>query len=199
MLDRTRKLLIAGLFSCAACVPAAERQVHASQSVTPAATPLVLQPEDGELRLRRPPPAVLTNLTVPFVIKVDPASRNGGAQDFYVLTEEVPVGASIPPHLHPHSEELVFIHKGRGTAWLNGKEAKLQPGTIIFMPRYTGVKLTNDGTEPISLMAIFSRPGFEQYHRAVSVAAGETPTPLTREELNAIRARHGDVVVYEQK
>jgi oxalate decarboxylase/phosphoglucose isomerase-like protein (cupin superfamily) len=114
-----------------------------------------------------------------------------------VFTENVPVGATISPHRHPHSEELLFIHAGKGTAWLNGKEAKLQPGTMIYMPRMTGVKLINDGTEPIALVAIFSRPGFDLYQRDISVPAGQMAKPLTVEELNAIRAHHKDAVIYD--
>ena len=193
-----RAKTLAALLTLLVAGPAAGEQTHLpAPAVKP--TPLVLQPQDGELRLRRPPPAELANLAAPFVIKVDPMPRNGGAEDFYVLTEDVPVGASISPHRHPHSEEILYIHKGRGTAWLNGREAKLQPGTIIYMPRGTGVRLLNDGTEPISLVAIFSRPGFDRYHRETSVAAGETANPLTRDELNAIRTRHGAAVIYDQK
>jgi quercetin dioxygenase-like cupin family protein len=158
---------------------------------------MVLQPQDGELRQRRPPPAALSTLAAPFLVKVD--EKNGNAQDFVVFTEDVPVGQSISPHRHPHSEELLFIHKGYGKAWLNGREAKLQPGTLIFMPRNTGVRLVNEGNEPISVVAIFSRPGFDKYQRDISVPAGEIPTPLTAEELTAIRARHRDAVVYDQK
>jgi mannose-6-phosphate isomerase-like protein (cupin superfamily) len=159
-----------------------------------AATPLVLQPADGEHRMRRPPPASLSTLAAPFIIKLD--EQNGGAKDFVIFTEEVPAGQTISPHRHPHSEEVLFIHAGTGTAWLDGKEAKIGPGTIIFMPVNTGVRLTNDGKEPISLVAIFSRPGFDKYQRDISVPVGEAAKPLTVEELNAIRARHTDAVIY---
>jgi len=128
---------------------------------------------------------------------VDPTPRNGGSRDFVVFTENVPVGATIAPHRHPHSEELLYIHAGRGTAWLNETEAKLQPGTIIYMPRNTGVKLTNDGTEAIELVAIFSRPGFDRYQREISVPAGQLAKWLTVKELKAIRARHRDAVIYD--
>jgi mannose-6-phosphate isomerase-like protein (cupin superfamily) len=134
-------------------------------------------------------------LAAPFLIKVD--ERNGGAKDFVIFTEEVPVGQTISPHRHPHSEEILFIHAGSGTAWLDGKEANVGPGTIIFMPPNTGVRLTNDGNQPISLMAVFSRPGFDKYQRAISVPAGETAKPLSVEELTAIRARHTHSVLYD--
>src|SRR5262245_490193 len=171
-------------------------QSHDVRRVQNAAMTIGLQPSDCEHRMRRPPPASLSTLAAPFIIKVD--ERNGGAKDFVIFTEDVPPGQSIPPHRHPHSEEVLFIHAGTGTAWLDGKQATISPGSIIFMPPNTGVRLTNDGKQPISLVAIFSRPGFEQYLRDISVPAGEMVKPLTAEELKAIRARHTDAVIYDQ-
>ena len=166
--------------------PAVTAQTPQNVPAARVGTPLVLQPSDGEARMRRPPPTSLSTLAAPFLIKVD--ERNGGAKDFVVFTEDVPVGQTISPHRHPHSEEILFIHAGTGTAWLEGKEAKVGPGTIIFMPPNTGVRLTNDGKQPLSLMAVFSRPGFDKYQRDISVPAGQPAKPLTAEELTAIRA-----------
>jgi quercetin dioxygenase-like cupin family protein len=177
-----------------ASLPAAA-QSQDVRLVENAPTPLVHQPSDGEHRVRRPVPASLSTLAAPFVIKVD--ERNGGAKDFVIFTEDVPPGQSIPPHRHPHSEEVLFIHAGTGTAWLDGKQATIGPGSIIFMPPNTGVRLTNDGKQPISLVAIFSRPGFDKYLRDVSVPARETAKPLTADELTAIRARHTGAVIYD--
>ena len=171
-------------------------QTHGAEIDGKTATPLLLQTVDGEHRMRRPPPASLSTLAAPFIIKVD--EQNGGAKDFVIFTEDVPPGQTISPHRHPHSEEVLFIHAGTGTAWLEGKEAKIAPGTIIFMPANTGVRLTNDGSGPISLVAIFSRPGFDRYQREISVPAGEQAKSLTVEELNAIRARHTDAVIYDK-
>ncbi len=175
--------------------PAVHGQTHDGATAERPGTPLVLQPRDGEHRMRRPPPSSLSTLAAPFVIKVD--ERNGGARDFVIFTEDVPVGQTISPHRHPHAEEVLFIHAGTGTAWLDGKEARIGPGTIIFMPPNTGVRLTNDGKQPISLVAIFSRPGFDRYQRDISVPAGEVPKKLTIEELTAIRARHEGAVLYD--
>lgn len=194
----TKALALAGAAMLAIASPAAGRLASHQSQATKQSAPLVLQPDDGETRLRRPPPASLSNLGSPFMFKVDPTPRNGASRDFVVFTENVPVGATISPHRHPRSEELLYIHGGHGTAWLNGKEAKLQPGTMIYMPRMTGVKLTNDGTEPIALVAIFSRPGFDLYQRDISVPAGQVPRPMTVEELKAIRARHRHAVTYDK-
>lgn len=178
-----------------AAVTAGESDHHTEAS-SKTATPLVLQPAEGEHRMRRPPPASLSTLAASFIIKVD--KQNGAATDFVIFTEDVPPGQTISPHRHPHSEEVLFIHAGTGKAWLDGKESKIGPGTIIFMPVNTGVRLTNDGKEPISLVAIFSRPGFDKYQRDISVPASETAKPLTVEELTAIRAQHTEAVIYDK-
>jgi len=189
----SRQIVTATVLMAASLAAAA--QSHDVRPVENAPTPLVLQPSDGEHRMRRPLPASLSTLAAPFIIKVD--ERNGGAKEFVMFTEDVPPGQSIPPHRHPHSEEVLFIHAGTGTAWLGGTRATIGPGSIIFMPPNTGVRLTNDGKQPISLVAIFARPGFDKYLRDISVPAGETAKPLTAEELTAIRARHTGAVIYD--
>ena len=52
----------------------------------------------------------------------------------------------------------------------------------MFIPSLTWVCLKNTGTKPVSLTFIFSAPGFEDTMRCNSVAAGETPTPITLEQ-----------------
>lgn len=197
-MSRFKAIVPLCMFGLASFIPALCKPAPPQPPTRSSPTPLVLQPQEGEARLRRPPPASLSTLAAPFLLKVDPTPRNGGSRDFVVFTESVPVGASIPPHRHPHSEELLYIQAGHGTAWLNGIAAKLQAGTIIYMPRNTGVKLINDGTEPIALVAIFSRPGFDKYQRDISVPAGQVAKPLTVGELKAIRARHRDAVIYDK-
>jgi Mannose-6-phosphate isomerase len=198
-----RKALVASVWIMSAfglVAPGAAQPVHSdAHANTSESNPLVLRPGDGEPRLRRLPPAALSGIAAPFLIKVDPTPQNGAAQDFFVFTESVPVGASIAPHKHPHAEELIFIQDGRGSAWLNGRETKLEPGTIIYMPRNTGVRLVNDGKGPIALVAVFSRQGFDTYQRAISAPAGKPAKPLTAAELNSIRLMHQDSVIYDTK
>jgi quercetin dioxygenase-like cupin family protein len=122
---------------------------------------------------------------------------NGGSEDFVMFTENIAPGQSIAPHHHPSAEEILFIQDGNGRAWLNGRESKLVSGSTVFMPRNTRVRLTNDGTKPIALVAIFSRHGFDDYLRDISVPEGQSAKPLTLDELQAIRTRHRHAVVYE--
>ena len=157
---------------------------------------LILGESDGERRLRRPPPGALSNLTAPLILKVD--RKSGGAPEFVMLTEDIPPGQAISPHRHPHSDEIIFVHEGTGLALLDGKQATVTTGATIYMPRNTVVGLRNTGTEPLKIVAIFSKPGFEDYLREISVPEGQTPTPLSLQELTAIRGRHLDSAVYER-
>ncbi|MEO8880144.1 MAG: cupin domain-containing protein [Gemmatimonadaceae bacterium] len=156
--------------------------------------PLILNAADGERRLHRPPPGSLSDLTAPFILKVD--RKNGGAPEFVMLTEDIPSGQGISPHMHPHSDEILFIHAGTGLATLAGRQAVVGAGATIYMPRNTVASLKNTGPGPLSIVAVFSKPGYEEYLRAISVPEGETPTPLTVDELSAIRARQLDHAVY---
>ncbi len=161
------------------------------------ARPLILADSEGERRLHRPPPAALSNLAAPFIIKVD--RRNGGAPEFVLFTEDIAPGQAIPPHRHPDADEILFIHAGTGVAMLAGRNATVSAGAVIYMPRNTSVRLRNTGSGPLRIVAIFSQPGYEEYMRDISVAEGEAPIPLSMAELTAIRSRHHAHVVYDQR
>jgi hypothetical protein len=53
---------------------------------------------------------------------------------------------------------------------------------LVFIPSDTWISLKNTGAEPVSLVFVFSAPGFEETMRCNSVPADEKPTPLTPEE-----------------
>jgi quercetin dioxygenase-like cupin family protein len=189
---------LVGVALLSSCHPASTQAGATRVSSPPAgvAQPLLLQESEGERRVHRPPPATLSNLAAPFIIKLD--RRNGGAPEFVMLMEDIAPGQGIPPHMHPNSDEILFIRDGSGTAVLGGKEATVLAGATIYMPRNTSVRLKNTGTQPLRIIAIFSQPGYESYMRDISVPEGEVATPLTIDELTDIRARHHAEVVYAQ-
>lgn len=156
----------------------------------------ILAASEGEVRIRRPPPGQLSSLTAPFIFKVD--RQTVGASDFVMLTEDIPPGQGISPHHHPDSEEILFVHRGQGTATLGNRTATVSEGATIFIPRNVRVSLRNTGAQPLAIVAIFSRPGFEEYQRAISVRQGQQAQPLSVSELRAIRNHHTQHVVYDQ-
>jgi mannose-6-phosphate isomerase-like protein (cupin superfamily) len=157
---------------------------------------LILQADEGEQRMQRPPPRGVAALASPFLIKLD--RKNGGSPDLVMLYRDVEPGKAIAPHHHPSMGEILFVQRGSGVASLGSREAPVTAGTTIYIPPNTSAALRNTGTVPLTTVAIFPRPGFEDYLRDVSVAAGQPAPPLTAEELSAIRARHREHVIFEK-
>ena len=144
------------------------------------AKPLLLEKNEGELRTRR----VHTDNTAPassqFMLKVSP--KNNASQHLVAGTEDLAPGAAITKHRHLVQDEIVLIHSGKAHVWLGDQERDLHAGGLVFIPANTWISLKNIGSEPVSLTFIFSAPGFEDTMRCNSVAAGETPTPITPEQ-----------------
>jgi len=161
-----------------------------SQTVAPP-TPLIMRVDEGERRVRR------FAVSAPrFILKVDP--RNGGSRDLTMGYEDLPPGASIPPHRHKLADEILFVHRGSGVVELADRKEAVSAGATIYIPKGVLVTLRNTGTEPLSIAFFFSKPGFETFLREMSAPEGETFVPLSEADLRAIRKRHEWHTVYER-
>jgi quercetin dioxygenase-like cupin family protein len=152
----------------------AQKDRTPQSAVTVAATPLILEKNEGEQRVRRPRETPI--LTGPFTIKVD--RKNGGSQKMWLGTEEIPSGGLIPKHQHLGQDEILLIQTGSAHVWLGAKERDVHAGAIVFIPSDTWISLKNTGSENISLAFVFSDPDFDEFMRCVSVPVG-SPTPTT--------------------
>jgi quercetin dioxygenase-like cupin family protein len=143
---------------------------------------LVLERNEGEKRLRRP----LGSLPIPseeFILKVTP--QNSGSQHLVLGTEEIPPGGEIPRHKHLEQDEILLIQTGTAHVTLNDKEYDVHAGGMVFFPAQTWVGMKNIGKDNISLVFIFSAPGFENNMRCGSVPAGQPAPPVTTDELKS--------------
>jgi len=156
-----------------------------------AATPLILEKNEGERRVRRPRETPLP--TAEFTIKID--RKNGGSQKMWLGTEDIPPGGRIPRHKHLDQDEILLIQTGTAHVWLGTQETDAHAGAIVFIPSDTWVSLQNTGKESISLAFVFSDPGYDEFMRCVSVPAGETSSAkVTHEEFT--QCQHKGHVVY---
>jgi mannose-6-phosphate isomerase-like protein (cupin superfamily) len=154
--------------------------------------PLILTPNQGEMRKWRPLaslPAATKKLSL-FTIKVD--RRNGGSPQFWFATEVMPVGAAISPHRHLHEDEILYIGSGIARAHVGSLEGIAPAGSIIFIPRNTWVWVNNIGKVPINLFFGFNEPAFDKFMRCESVPAGQPAPPLSQQE-DAHCMKLGDV------
>ena len=169
LLTMPAAVCILSLLAGCSSAPRDEKHPAAVPSASPA-TGLILEESDGERRLQRPPPSGVAALATPFIIKVD--RKNGGSPDLVMLYRDVEPGQAIAPHHHPFDGEILFIHRGRGLASLGSREVPVTAGATIYIPPGTRATLRNTGTEPLTTVAIFAKPGFEEYLRDVSVPQG---------------------------
>jgi quercetin dioxygenase-like cupin family protein len=142
----------------------------------------VLQEGEGERRVRR-------NVGKgPFILKVD--RQNGGSPDLVMGYEDIAPGAEIQPHTHLVADEILFIHRGSGMAKLGQRESPVSAGATVYIPRNTQIGVRNTGNEPLGVVFVFSKPGFEELMRDNSVLEGQPVTPISAEERDRIRKRH---------
>ncbi len=185
------------VFATAIC----QAQSNRAGSVPAASTtakPLLLEKNEGESRVRRiPADNVSVPMSVPasqFMLKVSP--KNNGSQHLVLGTEELPPGALIRTHKHMAQDEILLIQTGTAHVRLGDQERDVHAGGLVFIPANTWVSFKNTGSEPISLVFIFSAPGFEDYLRCTSVPASQKATVITREELK--NCAHEGHVMYEE-
>jgi oxalate decarboxylase/phosphoglucose isomerase-like protein (cupin superfamily) len=151
---------------------------------------VILAADEGERRVRR------TLGGARLLVKVDPQTAQ--SPEFVMTMEAIPPGQGIPVHVHPAADEIIFIHRGSGSAQLGDRSATpVSEGTTVYIPRSTRVAIRNTSSQPLVIVAIFSQTGFESYLRDTSVPVGQPVVPLTTVELKAIRTRHAHDVVFE--
>jgi quercetin dioxygenase-like cupin family protein len=156
-------------------------------------TPLILEKNEGERRVVRPWPGH-PDPGETFTIKVDP--KNGGSSHMVFFTADIRPGGAIDAHKHPGSDEILFLESGTARAHLGNSVRVVHAGATIFIPANTWVSVDNIGTDTISLISIFSAPGFEDFMRAESVRAGEKNVLVTKAEDARILRAHRYCVIY---
>jgi quercetin dioxygenase-like cupin family protein len=158
-------------------------------------TPLILEKDEGERRVIRgwpghPDPGEA------FILKVDP--KNGGSAHMVLLTAKIKPGGTIDAHRHPGADEILFLETGTARVHLGDLVREVHAGSTVFIPANTWISVDNTGSDVISLVAVFSAPGFEDYMRDASAREGEKNVPLTKAENDEIEKRHTHEVIYKE-
>ena len=74
----------------------------------------------------------------------------------------------------------------------------LHAGATVFIPAGTWISATPLGKDKVSMVAIFSAPGFEYFMRATSAREGEKNVPLSEAENEQIEKMHAADVIYKE-
>jgi quercetin dioxygenase-like cupin family protein len=181
---------------CAVLMCAMVPQGLQSQAANSAkATPLILEKNEGERRVIRgypghPEPGET------FILKVDP--KNGGSSHVVFFTADLGPGKGIEAHRHPSADEILFLQAGTARVHLGDSVRVVHAGATVFIPANTWIALDNIGKDVISLVCVFSAPGFEQVMRDASVREGEKNVPMSKAEDTEFQKKHLHEVIYRQ-
>lgn len=69
------------------------------------------------------------------------------------------------PHSHPGMEEVIYVEKGSGKAWVNGETVKVGRGDTILIPAGVRHMMVNTGRRPLQLFCAFSAADPENHYR----------------------------------
>jgi len=71
----------------------------------------------------------------------------------------VPVGSTVKPcHSHPGTEEIIYICKGDGEAWVDGDITTFTTGDAILFPPGSKHMIRNIGDENCEVIFMYSPP-----------------------------------------
>jgi len=98
---------------------------------------------------------------VPITIKISKAKH--GVDGISFCVEEQTPGRKMRVHKHLNNDEIIFIHKGKGTLTLHEEMIEVKTGDVIFVPRGTWHGLDNTGKETLQMVFQYSPAGFEEY------------------------------------
>lgn len=74
------------------------------------------------------------------------------------LVEVMPVKKAGPrhPHSHRQMEEVIYVQRGSGKAWVDGEVAKIKQGDTVLVPAGRRHMMINTGGRPLVLLCAFS-------------------------------------------
>lgn len=104
----------------------------------------------------------------------------------FALVEHLlaPRRLAAPLHRHSREDEYTFVLEGQVGAYLEGDEAVVGAGSLLFKPRGQWHTFWNAGDTPARMLEMISPGGFEQAFRDIA-AMGEEINPEAMAEIAA--------------
>ncbi len=80
------------------------------------------------------------------------------AENMTVGFATFPAGSAPPGHIHPTQEEIIYITSGHGELVTPEGTAKLEPGTVVYIPVGLHHATVSSGPGPLEMVTSFSPP-----------------------------------------
>ena len=83
---------------------------------------------------------------------------NSTATNQSLAEATLPPGTETEEHLHPRTEEIYCVLRGRGLVSLEGERREVGPGDGVLIPPGTRHRIRNIGQEPLVFLCCCSPP-----------------------------------------
>ena len=146
-------------------------------TITPAPRAYVVSPDEGKQ---------LSALGLTAIEKIRSADTGGVSYAFEVIA---PAGFGIPPHVHSHEDEVLYVIEGDYEVFVGGERFHAGPGSVLNFIRGTAHGFQGVGeTMNRALHVVTPGASFEQFlHELVQLPPGPPDIPL----LAALFAKYG--------
>src|SRR5215207_4956563 len=129
--------------------------------MTVASRSYVILPGEGE---------ELHALGLTAIEKIRSADTGGTCYAFEVIS---PAGFGIPPHVHSHEDEVLYVIEGEYEIFLGGETLRAGPGSVLNFTRGTAHGFQGVGTMNRALHMATPGTSFEQFlHQLFSLTPG---------------------------
>jgi len=81
-----------------------------------------------------------------------------GSKNITVGFSVFPAGSAPEGHVHPSQEEVIYITSGQGELVTPEGIAKLEPGTVVYIPIGLHHQTVVVGDQPLEMVTSFSPP-----------------------------------------
>lgn len=86
-----------------------------------------------------------------------------GARELtFGFSEFSPAAAVHKSHIHPDCEEIMYILEGRGIGGVDGVDAILGPGDVLFVPKGVEHWFCNPFSEPCKFLFLYSKGSLKE-------------------------------------
>jgi quercetin dioxygenase-like cupin family protein len=75
-------------------------------------------------------------------------TRDESNGDYYTFELLSPPGLGVPPHVHEHEDEVIYVVEGEFAVWLAGETITATAGATFHFPRHTPHGFQNVGATP---------------------------------------------------
>jgi mannose-6-phosphate isomerase-like protein (cupin superfamily) len=158
-------------------------------------TPLILEKNEGERRVLRGCLDILSRER----LSLSRSIQRMADPRIWSFSQETSRPEEQSTHIATQTlTKFSFCKSGTARMHLGDSVRDIHAGSTVFIPANTWISVDNIGNDNISMVSVFSAPGFEEFMRAGSVREGEKNVPLAEAENDQIEKAHLSDVIYKE-